>query len=155
MTDYERYGRALLRKAERILQSRADAQDVVQSLFVDLLERTGTFDLPFLYRAVTNRCLSHLRDESNRARLREHHDEALRGTVRTRCDEHVIDMDMLHKLAETLDHGTLEIVICRYFDDMTQDEVATMLGISRKTVGKKLDDVRRAVATLAGEGASS
>jgi RNA polymerase sigma factor (sigma-70 family) len=153
---YQRHGRALLRKAERILQSRADAQDMVHALFVDLLQKGEAAenpDLPYLYRAITNRCLGFMRDESNRARLLEAHDEALRGPVRTLCDEHVIGMDMLVKLAAAVDERTLEIVFYRYFDDMTQEEVATMLGISRKTVGKKLDDVRAVVASLAGDAA--
>jgi RNA polymerase sigma-70 factor, ECF subfamily len=147
---YQRHGRALLRKAERILQSKADAQDMVHALFVDLLQKGEEPDLPYLYRAITNRCLGFMRDESNRTRLLEAHDDALRGPVRTACDEHVIGMDMLVKLAAAVDERTLEIVFYRYFDDMTQEEVATMLGISRKTVGKKLDDVRAVVASLAG-----
>ena len=149
---YQRHGRALLRKAERILQSKADAQDMVHALFVDLLQKQEEPDLPYLFRAITNRCLGFMRDESNRARLLEAHDDALRGPVRTTCDEHVIGMDMLVKLAAAVDERTLEIVFYRYFDDMTQEEVATMLGISRKTVGKKLDDVRAVVASLAGSG---
>jgi RNA polymerase sigma-70 factor, ECF subfamily len=152
---YQRHGRALLRKAERILQSKADAQDMVHALFVDLLQKGAGGqaeepDLPYLYRAITNRCLGFMRDESNRTRLLEAHDDTLRGPVRTACDEHVIGMDMLVKLAAAVDERTLEIVFYRYFDDMTQEEVATMLGISRKTVGKKLDDVRAVVASLAG-----
>lgn len=147
---YQRHGRALLRKAERILQSKGDAQDMVHALFVDLLQKGEEPDLPYLYRAITNRCLGFMRDESNRARLLEEHDEALRGPVRTRCDEHVIGMDMLVKLGAALDERTLEIAMCRYFDDMTQEEIAVLLGISRKTVGKKLDDVRAAVRDLAG-----
>ena len=150
---YQRHGRALLRKAERILQSKADAQDLVHALFVDLLQKNEEPDLPYLYRAITNRCLGFMRDESNRARLLEAHDDALRGPVRTLCDEHVIGMDMLVKLAAAVDERTLEIVFYRYFDDMTQEEVATMLGISRKTVGKKLDDVRAVVASLTGDAA--
>src|SRR3954469_8208593 len=130
---YQRHGRALLRKAERILQSKHDAQDMVHALFVDLLQKGETPDLPYLYRAITNRCLGFLRDESNRARLLEAHDDALRGPIRTRCDDHVIGMDMLMKLAAEVDERTLEIVFYRFFDDMTQEEVATMLGISRKT----------------------
>ncbi|MCU0686295.1 MAG: sigma-70 family RNA polymerase sigma factor [Polyangiaceae bacterium] len=149
MFAYERYGRALLRKAERIVGSRADAQDLVQALFVDLLQKGESPDLPYLYRAITNRCLGFLRDESNRARLLENHDAALRGPVRTRCDEQVIGADMIAKLARVLDERAFEIACHRYFDDMTQDEIATLLGISRKTVGKKLDDVREAVAALA------
>ncbi|MBX3205338.1 MAG: sigma-70 family RNA polymerase sigma factor [Labilithrix sp.] len=152
---YARHGRALLRKAERMLQSRADAQDVVHALFADLLQRApgdvdhaDPFELPYLYRAITNRCLTLLRDEKNRARILEGHDDALRGPVRTRCDERTIDMDLLLKLTRTLDEPTLEVVVCRFFDDMTQEEIAGFLGISRKTVGRKLDDVREAVARL-------
>jgi RNA polymerase sigma-70 factor (ECF subfamily) len=155
---YARYGRALLRKAERILQSRADAQDIVHALFTDLLQRgdqdslaAPTLDLPYLYRAVTNRCLTYVRDESNRARLLEGHDIALRGAARTRCDDQTIDMDLLLKLTRTLDESTLEVVVCRFFDDMSQEEISEFLGISRKTVGRRLDDVREAVVRLSAE----
>ena len=103
-----------------------------------------------LYRAITNRCLGFMRDESNRSRLLEAHDDVLRGPIRTTCDDNVIGMDLLVKLAASLDDQTLEIVSYRYFDDMTQEEVATTLGISRKTVGKKLDDVRAVIASLDG-----
>lgn len=150
MSFYERHGRALLRKAERILGSRADAQDVVHALALDLLQKGEDPDLPYLYRAVTNRCLTFVRDEKNRARLLAADSDTLRGPIRTRCDERAIDMDLLLKLSRELDDQTLEIVFYRYFDDMTQEEIATMLGISRKTVGKKLDDVRAAVERLGG-----
>lgn len=150
MDAYARYGRALLRKAERILGSRADAQDLVQALFVDLLQREGDVDLPYLYRAITNRCLTFLRDEKNRARLLAEHDDALRGPVRTREGDRVVDLDLLAKLVSTLDESTVEILVYRFFDDMTQEEIADVTGISRKTVGKKLDDVRDAVVRLGG-----
>jgi RNA polymerase sigma factor (sigma-70 family) len=153
---YARYGRALVRKAERILQSRADAQDVVHGLFTDLLARDAAdgandmLDLPYLYRAVTNRCLTFLRDSKNRARLLSDHDKSLRGAPRARCDERAIDMDLLLKLTQTLDESTLEVVVCRFFDEMSQEEIAAALGISRKTVGRRLEDVREAVARLSG-----
>ena len=70
MDAYLRYGPALVRKAERMLLSRADAQDVVQALFLDLLQEPDPrTELPFLYRAATDRCLNYLRDAKNRARL--------------------------------------------------------------------------------------
>lgn len=148
---YQRYGRALLRKAERLLQSRADAQDVVHALFVDLLEKKNqeNVDLPYLYRAVTNRCLSHLRDETNRARLLAQNDVSLRGPVRTRVDERIIDLDLLGKLVRDLDELGAEVLAHHYFDDMTQEEVAALLGVTRKTVGSRLDRIREAVLRLA------
>jgi len=150
MQAYERYGRALIRKAERILRNQEDARDVVHALFVDMLQKNEPEpDLPYLYRAVTHRCLTLLRDEKNRARLLAQNDAVL-APARTRCDDRVIDMDLLLKLVGKLDHATCEILICRFFDDLTQDEIAEMVGLSRKTIGKRLDAIREAVATLNG-----
>lgn len=149
MEPYARYRGALLRKAQRLLGNRADAQDVVQSLFVDLFAKGDPCDLPYLYRAVTNRCLSLLRDETNRVRLLEAHDEMLRGPVRTRCDDRVVDLDMLMKLSQSLDERQMQVLCYRYFDDMTHEEVADMVGLSRKTVQKIVDDIHQTVRELA------
>ena len=153
---YQRYGRALVRKAERILRSREDAQDMVQGLFVDMLVHPApTLDLPYLYRATTHRCLSYVRDQKNRARLLERETATLAGAPRTRCDDRVLDMDLLVKLTDTLDEQTLEILFYRYFDDMTQEEIAEQLSLSRKTIGKKLEDITTAVRALTKEGEAS
>ncbi len=151
MDTYARYGPALRRKAMRILRSQDDAQDIVQALFLDLLQRGETeHDLAWLYRAITNRCLTFLRDEKNRARLLSLNDDALRSEPRTRCDERAITMDLLLKLTETLDEPVLEVLVCRFFDDMTQEEIASHLDVSRKTVQNRLDVAREAVAKLGG-----
>jgi RNA polymerase sigma-70 factor (ECF subfamily) len=148
MQAYERYGRALIRKAERILRNKEDARDVVHALFVDMLQKNEPEpDLPYLYRAVTHRCLSLLRDEKNRARLLAENDTML-APVRTRCEERAIDMDLLMKFTGKLDESTLEILVYRFLDDLTQDEIASMVGLSRKTIGKRLDAIREAVALL-------
>jgi RNA polymerase sigma-70 factor, ECF subfamily len=144
---YARYGRALARKAERILKSRSEAEDMVQALFTDLLDRTERLDLPWLYRALTHRCLTYLRDTRNRERLLERNDAAL-APMRSRAEDRTIDTDLLLKLTRVLDEPTLEILVCRFYDDMTQDEIAGAVGLSRKTVGRKLDDIRSALAQL-------
>ena len=147
---YRRYGPALMRKAERMLQSREEAQDLVQGLFVDLVERpAGTVDLPYLYRAITNRCLNHLRDRKNQVRLLAQHDQALRCLPRTRLDDRVVDRELLARMTEQLDDDTLAVLVHHYVDDMTQDEIAVLLGTSRKTVVRRLDRARKAVRGLA------
>jgi RNA polymerase sigma-70 factor (ECF subfamily) len=152
MEAYQRYGAALLRKAERILQNRADAQDVVQSLFVELLQNPSPReDFAYLYRAVTNRCLNILRDQATRSRLLREHDGLLRGPVRTTCEERSIDMQLLTRLVNELDEAHAEVLICHYFDDMSQVEIAELLGTSRKTVGLRLARIRALVAKLVGQ----
>jgi RNA polymerase sigma factor (sigma-70 family) len=153
---YVRYGPALLRKARRVLGNPDDAQDVVQALFLDLLASSRTdVDLPYLYRAVTHRCLTLLRDEKNRARLLARQEPALRGAVRTRCDDVALGLDLLVKACATLPERAASVLVYRYFDDLSQDEMAQLLGVSRKTIGKDLDDVRDAVQRVRGEGAAS
>jgi len=148
---YQRYGGAMVRKACRMLGSRADAEDVVQSVFADLVGRgRAAADLPYLYRAVTTRCLNLVRDHGNRRRLLESQEAALRGSVRTRCDDQVIGVDLMLKLCDRLDAPTAEVLVYRYFDDLTQDEIAELQAVSRKTVGARLARVRQEVQALVG-----
>ena len=143
----------MLRKAERILTNREDAGDVVQSLFVHLVERgVERVELAYLYRAVTNRCLNLIRDRRNRDRLLERQETALRGATRVRCDDAVIGLDLLIKLSGRLDGRHMEVLVCRFVDDMPQEEIAEVLGTSRKTIGKRLERIRAEIAMLrAGE----
>jgi RNA polymerase sigma factor (sigma-70 family) len=153
MEAYERYGRTLIRRAARILGNVEDARDLVQGLFVDLFQRgDAPMELPYLYRAVTHRALTFLRDERNRARLLERHDATLAPPARTRCDERAIGLDLLTKLLRELDGSEIEVLTYRYFDDMTQEEIASLLDLSRKTIGKRLERVNEVVRRLtAGE----
>jgi RNA polymerase sigma-70 factor, ECF subfamily len=147
---YTRYGPAMLRKAERVLQNSADAGDVVQGLFADLVERgVERVELAYLYRAVTNRCLNLIRDRRNRERLLERQEAALRGPARVRCDDRVIGLDLLLRLSGQLDARHMEVLIGRYVDDLSLEEIADLCGISRKTVGRRLQHIRDRVAALA------
>ena len=113
---YQRYGPALLRKAGRLLGNHADAEDVVQALFVEMLKRgQAVADLAYLYRAVTNRCLNFLRDHANRQRLLDRQDPVVRGVVRVRCDEEVLgEFRSLNDFSSySVVPGTTPAPICR------------------------------------------
>jgi len=150
MEAYGRYGPALLRKCERMLCSTPDAEDVVQGLFCDLLRKgLREPDLPYLYRAATNRCLNLLRDRKRRGALLQQQDEHLRGPARTLCEEQVIGTELLARLAEQLDEATAEVLVYRFLDDLTQEEIAELTATSRKTVGKRIERIRRTMEALA------
>jgi RNA polymerase sigma factor (sigma-70 family) len=55
---------------------------------------------------------------------------------------------LLASLAEQLDAPHMEVLVARFVDDMTQDEIAEQLRISRKTVGRRLDHIRATVTAL-------
>lgn len=136
------------------MQNPDDALDVVQGLFVDLLGAgEASPEFSYLYRAVTNRCLTMLRDRKNRLRILERQAPALRGAARTTFDEAVVSLDVLAKLVDRLDAETCEVMVMHYWDDMSQGEIADLSGISRKTVVRRMARVREELARVIGEGA--
>ena len=140
-----------MRKAERVLRSREDAVDVVHALFVDLIPRWDrSMDLPYLYRAVTNRCLNVLRDRSNRARLLEREGAAAAPVGRVKLEDQIVGVGLLAALADRLDDDHMQVLVARFVDDMTQEEIAEQMKLSRKTIGKRLDRIRDEVIALRG-----
>jgi len=149
---YRRYGPALLRKAQRLLRNEEDARDAVQALFLELLQDgSKPTDLPYLYRMLTHRCLNLLRDQRNRTRLLERETPALRGPVRIAPDTLALGLDALRKLAVQVDQAVMETVVYRYFDDMGQEEIASLMSVSRKTVQNRLARAEEALQRLARE----
>jgi RNA polymerase sigma-70 factor (ECF subfamily) len=149
MDIYRRYGPALVRKATRLLGNREDALDVVQGLFTDLFERGAVdVELPYLYRALTNRCLTMLRNRTTRARLLERETPSLQPFARPRSDERVLGQDLLLKLVDRLDESTLEVLVYRYWDELDQTEIASVMGVSRKTVVRRMATLREELTAL-------
>ncbi len=132
-----------------MLRSREDATDIVHALFVDLIPKWNRdMDLPYLYRAVTNRCLNAIRDRGTRTKLLEREHAAAAPVGRVRLDDQVVGMGLIAALVDQLDQAHLEVLVARFVDDMTQEEIADHLGVSRKTIGKRLDRIRDAVIAL-------
>jgi len=147
---YQRYGRALLRKAARILGPGPEAEDVVQGLFVDLWARQELDrDLPYLFRAVTHRCLNAIRDGKNRRRLLEANPGVVGPSARSTVDG-VLSLDLVEKLAKRVDDETWEILIYRYLDDLSQEEIAQLMSLNRKTVIRRLEGAKETLRALGG-----
>lgn len=108
-------------------------------------------DLPYLYRAVTNRCLNVVRDRGTRARLLQREQASAAPMGRVRLDDEVVGVGLIAALAERLDAGHLDVLVARFVDDMTQEEIADHLHLSRKTIGKRLDRIRDEVIALRAE----
>ena len=139
-----------------MLRNREDATDVVHALFVDLIPRwTKDVDLPYLYRAITNRCLNVVRDRGTRARLLEREQQSAAPVGRVKLEDQVVGVGLIAALVDRLDQGHLEVLVARFVDDMTQEEIAEHLQLSRKTIGKRLDRIRDEVIALRGQEASA
>lgn len=135
---YRAHGHVVLRRARAILRSDAEARDCVQDIFTSLVQRPAQLDgieriTAWLYRATTFHCLNKLRDQRGRKRLLEALSPA--SSIEASADAIAQVRSLLHRLPEPLG----EVAIYHHLDGMTYDEIASVLGCSRRQVGYLLE----------------
>ena len=150
---YRRHGAMVLRRARRILGEEEAARDAMQEVFVKVMRERDSFrgeasPVTWLYRVTTNLCLNRIRDAARRrALLAENAPPPAQAAVDAGPEEKSAVATMLRSLPEEL----REIAVYYYVDEMNQDEIAEVLGVSRRTVGNRLDEFR-VIAKAALEG---
>ncbi len=133
-----------------MLGNQYDAEDVVHALFVELINKgRQEADLPYLYRAVTNRCINILRKQKNHRQLLERQQASIAAPPRSTIDEKTISLDLLTKLAGRLDKKSFAILVYRFLDDLTQEEISQLVGLSRISIHKRLQKINRLAVELA------
>jgi RNA polymerase sigma-70 factor (sigma-E family) len=139
-------GTALLRMAIMLTGNRADAEDLVQAALAstylawDKINDRAALDA-YVRRAMVNTHISWWR----RRKLDEYPTDELPELV---VADHARDSDLAEVVRRALDRLPARMraaVMLRYFEDMTEPEIAALLGVSLGTVKST---VSRAVAKL-------
>jgi RNA polymerase sigma-70 factor (sigma-E family) len=146
---YQAHALALIRVARLLLRDQAGAEDVVQDAFLSLyraLPRLTGHDqiLPYLRAAVINGSRSVLRAQ-RRALLRKVHHEPPASSAESAA---MIGEDRQAVLAAVtrLPRRAREVLVLRYYLDLSDQEIAAALGVSRGTVSSTAS---RGLAALA------
>jgi RNA polymerase sigma-70 factor (ECF subfamily) len=137
---YRRWGSLIYRRCLRLLGDKAAAEDATQEVFVRLMRHGGRLTpdggyLPWIYRVATNHCLNALRDG---ARLDVCDPAALPEAAGEGDVGRFAEKELTAQLLRRFDDETQAIAVLSLVDGMSRDEVAEVLRISRKTVGRKL-----------------
>jgi RNA polymerase sigma-70 factor (ECF subfamily) len=141
---YREGGHVVVRRARRMLGSESEARDVLHEIFVELLARPALLDgverrTAWLYQVTTRACLNRIRNHQGRTRI-------LRGLTRAdRIGPRGELLATVRQLLERLPSPLAEVAIYTYVDEMTHEEVAHMLGCSRRHVGDLLVRLERLV----------
>ncbi len=144
---YERFAPVVHRRALALLGRDADAWDVVQEVFEKMLSGGENFrgearPMTYVYRVATNLCLNHLRSRALREPL------AMPDGEPSFEPGHVEAANFIRALASRLSERELAIATLLFFDGLSQEEIADTLGLSRKTIGRELDEIRRRAEEL-------
>ncbi len=150
---YERLGAIIFRRCVALLRDVEEARDATQEAFVRLVRCAGRLDdpehtLPWLYRVSTNVCLSRLRV---RRRLQYMAPDALPEAIDpVGFEQRLILHEQLERVLAGLDERGQQVFVYAFVDDLGQDEIARVMGLSRRTVGKKIKRVRELLAGARG-----
>lgn len=136
---YLSHGPAVLHRARQLLGDEAEAQEVLHDVFTSLLQDPGQFAgqssaMTFLYRMTTNAALGRLRRRRTHARL-------LALNFGGRQEPTMPSPEGLVQLRawlESLPEELARVAVYHHLDEMTQEEIAELLGCSRQWVGKLL-----------------
>ena len=143
---YELCAPSAFRRARELLGNEADAWDAVHKVFCrlaegDLVERIQARPMLYVYRATTNACLNELAAR----RVRSHLPVGLHEVAAPRAEE-VHARELLEKLDAKLDDFDRRILILSFHDGLPQEQVADVLGVWRRTIGRRLARLRALVA---------
>jgi RNA polymerase sigma-70 factor (ECF subfamily) len=153
---HRKYAGVLYDKCVRMLADRQEAEDAVQETFVSAYQsldqfRYGESHLPWLFRIATNVCLKFIRTRSRKGALPS-------DSLERREAPGPNGASRLHfrRILEDL-HGSLDerdrfILVLHFLDGMKQEEIARVLGISRRSVVKRISGLRQKTARLMEDG---
>ncbi len=143
---YRRYFPVIREKCRRMLGDAGDAQDLAQETFIrfwraaDDLTDDGV-RLAWIYKTSTHLAVDRLR---RRTRLEQTVKTLPIPTSSLDPDAGLDARRLLDRLSAELDVRDLEIAVLHRFDRMSQHEIASVLGISDRTVRRalvRLDEV--------------
>lgn len=137
---YLRHGPAVLRRANTILGNSADAEDVLQDVFATVVAKIDGFRGDsavgtWLYQITTRACLDRIKVKKRRDALLEAGSHQRPAQTHESTEIAPLLRNALAKLPRKL----TTIAIYYYLDGMTHEEIAELLGCSRRKVGYLLD----------------
>lgn len=129
--------------ALRVLREPAAAEDVAQEVFIRFLrhrERSGSEQdtAAFLYRTSTHLALNRLRDARRRDTLRS----AAVPESEPESPHSPEDGLALRKVLAEADPEQAQIAACYFIHGMEHEEIAEVLGLPRRTIGRRLEKFR-------------
>jgi RNA polymerase sigma-70 factor (ECF subfamily) len=138
---YRRFGPAIYSRCRRLLKNDVAAEDATQEVFLRVLKHleqapSDQAALAWIYRISTNYCFNLLRDQSRHAEPMEDVPEVASENP----EAGLLDRDLAVRLLMRAPENLRAPAMLYYVDGLEQQQIADMLGISRRTVINRLGD---------------
>jgi RNA polymerase sigma-70 factor (ECF subfamily) len=147
---YALHGHIVLRRARQILGDEHEARDVLHDIFVSLLRQPEQFAhrasiTTFLYAATTHACLNRLRNARTRGALTERELGGRTSAAGPVAEQRHLARSLLAMLPERL----AAVAVYHFIDEMTHEEIAGIIDLSRRQVGNLVERARKELSEWA------
>lgn len=145
---YQRHSALVYRAALRVTGNAADAEDVLQTVFMRILNLQPppvleTVSESYLRRAATNAAIDILRQKSSRGELPLEGGPDREGPANT-----ALLKEQVRRALGRLDPEDAQLFVLRNIDGFSYDELADQFAIERGTVASRLHRIRQALLKL-------
>lgn len=154
---YNRVGRAAIAKTMRLVGRLDLAEEIVQESFLKLWKSQPKFEdekaaYGWIYRTCHNAGIDLLRSATHNREYRPDPEVLDQFAIHADMVEEIASRDAWVKAVQILDKKEAQILSYRVIDGLTQDEIAGLMGVSRKTVVRTCQRLETKLATkLMGE----
>jgi RNA polymerase sigma-70 factor (sigma-E family) len=133
---FEEHYVSLVRMARLLVDDLETAEDVVMDAFTSLYRRwTAIRDPAEAHRYVRSSVLNGARSQLRRRRLRRRHESAnQQEAIRDGLETNEADRSTVTQLLATLPYRQRQVLVLRYFVDLTEAQIAYELGVSPGSV---------------------
>lgn len=144
---YQRHYDAVFRAALRVTGRAADAEDVLQTVFLRVLsggDRDEAAQRPAAYfrRAAVNAAVDLLRRRSVRAETA--YDD---GAAHAAVEPGVLLKEQLRRAVATLERDDAALFLLRYVEGLSNQELADLFGLEKNNVAVRLHRIRMRLQT--------
>lgn len=152
-----RFRERLYYHALYIVKSPDEAYDVVQEVFIRAIREPRFFDEDFrirawLFRVTSNLCFNQVRDRNRRGAILDAapREDSVSGDQMQSVFEGEQRGEVLAAM-DQLSEEHKDILLLRYYDDLSYAEIADVLGIKLGTVMSRLSRARTRLAEIMGQ----
>jgi RNA polymerase sigma-70 factor (ECF subfamily) len=150
-----RYQGILFKVAYRLTANREDARDVAQNAFIRAFERLETYDpsrkfFSWIYRIAVNESLNYRRQRH----VHDDLDPSLQAARGADPIEQAETADRVQTALMALTPEYREVIVMRYFGELSYEEISHAIGIPEKTVKSRLFTARERLGRLLDPGGS-
>jgi RNA polymerase sigma-70 factor (ECF subfamily) len=141
---YGTLGPAVYRRCLKLLRDRDEARDATQDVFMKLVRDMDRLQdretvMPWIYRVATNHCLNLIRSRRRAGESVPVEDAGLELAPAASGAASYPDRVLARAVLAEFDTDTQAVAVGVLVDGMEHEELARALGVSRKTVQRRLE----------------